>query len=98
MKGLKCHSNRVEQNLNKSEFGQLIHSLALSLQILAVKTIIQASGVIALRIAFAIIKVSPALQRGRAVLPRVVEVEGAVALVPAALMVVTVGITDPIVL
>lgn len=88
----------MEQNLKKSEFGQLIHSLALSLQILAVKTIIQASGVIALRITFAIIKVSPALQRGRAVLPRVVEVEGAVALVPAALMVVTVGITDPIVL
>lgn len=51
----------------------------------------------ALRIAFSIIKVSPALQRGRAVLPRVVEVEGAVAVVPAALVCVTEGIAELIV-
>lgn len=74
-----------------------INSLALSFQVLAVKPIVQASSIIALGVAFAIIKVAPALQRGRAVLPRVVEVEGAVAVVPTALMVVTKGIAKLVV-
>lgn len=62
--------------------------LALSFQVLAVKPIIQTSGVVTLRVTFPVVEVSPALQRGRAVLPRVVEIERAVAVVPAALVVV----------
>lgn len=66
----------------------LRYSLALSLQILAVEPVIEAPGSVALRVALAIVEVAPALQRGRAVLPRVVEVERAVAVVPATLVVV----------
>lgn len=64
------------------------HSLALSLQVLAVKPVVEAPGVVALRVALPVVEVAPALQRGRAVLPRVVEVERAVPVVPAARVVV----------
>lgn len=64
------------------------YSLALPLQILAVETVVEAPRGVALRVALAIVEIAPALQRGRAVLPRVVEVERAVAVVPAALVVV----------
>ena len=60
----------------------------MTFQILAVEPVVQAAGVVALRVALPVVEVAPALQRGRAVLPRVVEVERAVAVVPAALVVV----------
>lgn len=73
-------------------------SLALSFQILAVKSIVEAPGVVALRVALAVVEVAPTLQRGRAVLPRVVEVERAVAVVPAACVVVAQHVTHLVVL
>lgn len=77
---------------------QTPHSLALSFQLLAVEPIVKTSSVVTLRVALSIIEVSPALQRGGAVLPRVIEVERAVAIVPAALVVVTLPVTDLVVL
>lgn len=77
---------------------QTPHSLALSFQLLAVEPIVKTSGVVTLRVALSVIEVSPALQRGRAVLPRVIEVERAVAIVPAALVVVTLTVADLVVL
>lgn len=55
---------------------------------MTVKAIVEAPGAVALAVALAIIEVAPALQSGRAVLPGVVEVERAVAPVPATGMVV----------
>lgn len=80
------------------EFNRKQHSLALSLQILAVKPIVEASCVVTLRIAFSVVEVAPALQRGRAVLPRVIKVERAVAVVPAAFMVVAQHVAELVVL
>lgn len=82
-----CHIYRPKQ-----------HSLALSLQILAVKPVVEASCVVTLRIAFPIVEVAPALQRGGAVLPWVVKVERAVAVVPAAFMVVAQHVAELVVL
>lgn len=70
------------------------HSLALPLQSLAVEPIIQAASVGALLVTFAVVEVPPALQGGATVLPRVVEIQRAVATVPSALVIVTLGITD----
>lgn len=74
------------------------HSLALSFQILAVKPIIETLCIVALRITLSVVEVQPALQRGRAVLPRLVEVEGAVAVVPATRVIVAPLVADLVVL
>lgn len=66
----------------------------MSFQVLAVKSIVEASGVVALGVALPIVEVAPALQRGRAVLPRAVEVERAVAVVPAARVIVAQHVAD----
>lgn len=63
-------------------------SLALSLLTLAVEAIIETPGAVALLVAFPVVEVPPALQRCRAVLPWVVEVERTVSAVPTAGMVV----------
>ena len=78
----------------KQEGQRASHLLALSFVFLAVKSIVQAASVIALRVALAIVEVLPALQRLGAVLPGVVEIEGAVAPVPAAGMVVAFPVAD----
>jgi len=85
-----CDLNPLETKfeLNGIQTRRRKHSLALPLQILAVEAVVKASGVVALRVALAVVEVAPALQRGRAVLPRAVEVERAVAVVPAARVVV----------
>lgn len=62
--------------------------------LLAVKAVVQTPGVVALRIAFPIVEVLPALQRLGAVLPGIVEVEGAVPSVPATGVVVALPIAD----
>lgn len=61
---------------------------------MAVESIIQAASVGTLLIAFAVVEVPPALQGGATVLPRVVEIQRAVATVPSALVIVTLGIAD----
>ena len=63
---------------------------------LAVKAVVEAAGIVALLVALAIVEVPPALQRCRAVLPRFVEVERAVAAVPAALVVVALAVTHAV--
>lgn len=75
-----------------------VDSLALSLQVLAVESIEETSSVVALRVALSVAEVAPALQRRRAVLPRVVEVQGAVPVVPAARVIVAHHVTDLVVL
>lgn len=72
--------------------------LALSFQVLTVESIVETSSVVALGIALAVVEVPPALQRHRAVLPRVVEVERAVAVVPAARVVVAQHVAELVVL
>jgi len=62
--------------------------LALALQALAVEAVVEAAGGVALRVTLPVVEVAPALQRRRAVLPRSVEVQRAVAAVPAARVVV----------
>lgn len=61
---------------------------------LAVKPIVEAASIIALRVTLAIIEILPALQGLGAVLPGVVEVEGAVSPVPAAGVVVAFPVAD----
>lgn len=73
-----------------------MNSLALPLQSLAVESIIQAASVGALLVAFAVVEVPPALQGGATVLPRVIEIQRAVATVPSALVIVTLGIANGI--
>lgn len=70
--------------------------LALALLSLTVKAIVEASRAVALTVALSVIEVAPALQSGRAVLPGVVEVERAVAAVPATGMVVAQRVTNVI--
>lgn len=65
------------------------HSLALALQSLAVKPVIQTSSVVTLFITLPVVEIKPALQRGRAVLPRVDEVQRAVPSIPIAGVVIT---------
>lgn len=74
--------------------GPTSHLLALPLVLLAVKPIIQAARVVALRVTLAIIEVLPALQRLRAVLPGVIEIERAVTAIPATGVVVALPIAD----
>lgn len=74
------------------------HSLALSFQILAVKPVVKTSSIVTLWITLSIVEVSPALQWVRAIFPRVIEVERAVAVVPAARMIVTEHVTELVVL
>lgn len=76
----------------------VIQRVALSFQILAVEPVVETSSIITLRVTLSVVEVPPALQRGRAVLPWVVKVERAVAIVPAACMVVTEFITVLVVL
>lgn len=70
------------------------HLLALPLVFLAVKPIVEAASVIALRVTLAIVEILPALQRLGAVLPGVVKIEGAVAPIPATGVIVAFPITD----
>lgn len=71
-----------------------LHLLALSFLSLAIKTIIQAPRAIALAITLPIIKVSPALQSSRAVLPRIIKVQWAVSSIPTTGMVVAQRVAD----
>ena len=68
--------------------------LALPLGELAVEAVKEAAGRVALAVAVAVTEILPALQGLRAVLPRVVEVEGAVAAIPATRVVVTLQVAD----
>lgn len=77
-------------------FGFRNYLLALALLSLTVKAIVEAAGAVALAVALAVIEVAPALQSGRAVLPGVIEVERAVAPVPATGMVVAQRVTNVI--
>lgn len=61
---------------------------------MAVKAIIEAPGVVTLFIALPIIKIEPALQRARAVLPRIHEVQRAVPSVPIAGVIITSAIAN----
>lgn len=61
---------------------------------MAVESIIQASSVGALLVAFPVVEVPPALQGCATVLPWVVKIQRAVATVPSALVIVTLGIAD----
>lgn len=74
------------------------HSLALSLQSLAVEPIIEASRVVALFVALPVIKIAPALQRGRTVLPWVIKVQRTVPAIPIAGVIITCTVTDLIAL
>lgn len=68
--------------------------LALAFRALAVEAIEEAAGRVALAVTVAVAEVLPALQGLRAVLPGVIEVEGAVAAVPAARVVVALQAAD----
>ncbi len=70
------------------------HSLALALQALAVKSVIEASSVVTLFITLSVIKIAPALQRSRTVLPRIIEVQRAVPSIPVAGVIITCTVTD----
>lgn len=72
--------------------------IALAFQSLAVKPIIQTSSVVTLFITLPIIKIKPALQRSRAVLPRVYKVQRAVPSVPIACVVITGAVANLIAL
>lgn len=61
---------------------------------MTVEAIVEAPWAVALAVALAVVEVAPALQSGRAVLPGVVEVQRAVAAVPAAGVVVTQRVAD----
>lgn len=74
-------------------FGNL---LALALLSLTVEAIVEATGAVALTVTLAVIEVAPALQSSRAVLPGVIEVERAVAPVPATGVVVAQRVADVI--
>lgn len=76
-------TTKIKQNL-----------LALPLQSLAVKSVVQAAGVGALLITLPIIKIPPALQGSATVLPRVVKIQRAVAAVPSARVIVALRIAD----
>lgn len=66
----------------------VVQWVALSFLSLTIKAIIETPRTVALSIALSIVEVAPALQGGRAVLPRIIEIEGAVSSVPATGMVV----------
>lgn len=65
-----------------------LYLLALSFQIFAVKAVVETPSIVTLKVTHSVVEVAPTLQRGGAVLPRVVEVQRTVAVVPAALVVV----------
>lgn len=71
-----------------------LYLLALAVQVLTIKAIVEAAGVVALLVTLAIVEVAPALQGLGAVLPRVIEVEGAVSPIPAAGVVIADSVTD----
>lgn len=75
-------------------FGFRKNLLALALLSLTVEAIVEAPWAVALAVALAVVEVAPALQSGRAVLPGVIEVQRAVAAVPAAGVVVTQRVAD----
>ena len=66
----------------------------MSLQVLAVEAIVEATGAVTMGVTLAVVEVAPALQGGRAVLPGVVEVQRAVAAVPSARVVVAQEVTE----
>lgn len=82
------HRRLMQVSLWNIRFLKKDFLLALSFQVLAVETIVEAARVVTLRIALPVVEVAPTLQRGGAVLPGVIKVERAVAVVPAALVVV----------
>lgn len=71
-----------------------LHLLALSFLSLTIKAIIETPRAVALAITLPIVKVSPALQGRRAVLPRVVKIKRAVSSIPAAGVVVAQRVAD----
>lgn len=72
----------------------VIEWIALALQSLAVKSVVEASSVVTLFITLPVIKIAPALQRVRTVLPRVIEVQRAVPSIPVAGIIITCTVTD----
>lgn len=80
--------------LGKHSFLFTSHSLAGPLLPLAVEAVVQTPRAVALSVTLPIVEVAPALQRGRTVLPRVVEVQRAVPPVPAAGVVVAQRVAD----
>lgn len=66
----------------------------MSLGELAVEAIKEAAGRVALAVTVAVTKILPALQGLRAVLPRVIEVEGAVTAIPATCVIITLQVAD----
>lgn len=68
--------------------------LALSFGELAVEAIKEAAGRVALAVTVAITKILPALQGLCAVLPRVIEVKGAVTTIPATRVIITLQVAD----
>lgn len=75
-------------------FSLCLDLLALPFLSLTIKAIVETPGAVTLAITLAIIKVAPALQGRRAVLPRIIEVERAVSSIPAAGMVVAQRVAD----
>jgi len=71
-----------------------LHLLALSFLSLTIKAVVETPRAVALAVALPIVKVAPALQGRRAVLPRVVEIKRAVSSIPAAGVVVAQGVAD----
>lgn len=65
---------------------------------MTVKSIKETSGIITLRVTLPIVEVPPALQGDRTVLPRIVKVERAVAVIPTARVVVTELVAELVVL
>lgn len=68
--------------------------LALSFLSLTIKAIIETPRAVALAITLPIVKVAPALQCRRAVLPRVIKIKRAVSSIPATGVVVAQRVTD----
>lgn len=58
--------------------------LALALQLVAVKAVVETASAVTLHVALAIVEVPPTLQGGAALVPGVVEIERTVPAVPAA--------------
>lgn len=72
----------------------IIQGVALSFLSLAIKAIIQTPWTVALAVTLPVIEVTPALQRRRAVLPRIVKIKRAVSSIPAAGVVVAQRVAD----
>lgn len=74
----------------------MCHLLALALELVAVKTIVEAASTVTLHVTLAIVEVPPTLQSRTALMPGVIKIEGTVTAVPATCMTVTCCITHTI--